>query len=63
MSEPLTIRAAVEQFAERALFAGVSPDELVQALVGVGATVTLKQIGAERTRQYFADVALHLLDD
>jgi len=62
-TEQVSIRSAVEQFAERALFMGVTPDELVSALVGVGATVTLAQIGAERTRQYFADVALHLLDD
>ncbi|WP_448658300.1 hypothetical protein ACPVPU_12625 [Sphingomonas sp. CJ99] len=59
----LTVQNATEAFAQRLIDLGASSSEVVQALIAVAAGITLKDIGAERTKQYFADVALHLFDD
>lgn len=65
MNEPqqVSIHDATAIFAQKMIDLGVSKSDTVQALLSVAAGITLKDIGADRAKQYFADVALHVFDD
>jgi len=58
----ITIHDATATFAQKLIDLGIGKSEIVQALIATAAGITLKDIGADRAKQYFADVALHLFD-